>query len=167
MPPRGPQQLRNGLSLFMQRESTLQYLKSKFSAFATSSGPTLDAYDLDRFLTRGSYLFYDSYLDSPPSTEAVADLVKRGVPRWPLINRGIVNEAFAFLSTRRARGLATPRQARYLRSMGHPHPWSVLAVDVSEQLRRLRKGERLEPKKKCPGGRRNHSGTQRSINYYD
>jgi hypothetical protein len=125
----------------LPRSKTLRYLQAKLSAIAESRGTPLDAYDLDRFLVRLPLRFYDAYLDSPPSVESVETLVEAGVPRWPLVNRGIVNEVAGLLAARRARGLATPKQARYLRYRGHPRPWSVRFEDVSEQLRRLRKGE--------------------------
>ena len=127
----------------MQRESTLDLLRRKLSAIAESGGAPLDPYDVDRFLTRGSLCFYDSYLDSPPTVESVRTLVKAGVPEWPLVNKGIVNETFALLKARRERGLSTVRQARLLKSRGHPRPWSVLFVHVDGELRRLREGRRL------------------------
>jgi hypothetical protein len=122
------------------RRKTLRYLRAKRAAIASSSGSTLDPYDLDRFLTRQPHRFYDGYLDSPPSSAQVAALVEAGVPRWPLINRGIVGEVFDLLRARRERGLVTPRQARLLRDLGHPMPWSVTFMDVDEELRRLKEG---------------------------
>ena len=124
----------------MQRENTLHYLRRKLSAIAATGGSPLDAYDLDRFLVREPARFYDPYLDSEPWPESVRTLVRAGCPSWPLINKGIVNEVFHLLAARRERGLATVRQARYLRERGHPRPWSVRFEDVSTELRRLRKG---------------------------
>jgi hypothetical protein len=121
----------------LARNKTLAYLRAKWEAVANSSGLAFDVYDLDSFLVRVPMRFWDDYLDSPPTIESVETLVRIGIPRWPLINRGTVNEVFALLAARRERGLATPRQARLLRDRGHPRPWSVLFVDVSEQLRRL------------------------------
>jgi hypothetical protein len=125
------------------RRKTIEYLRAKHAAIAASGGTALDPYDLDRFLTRGPLRFWDAYLDSPPSSAQVEALVKAGVPRWPLINKGIVNEVFALLAARRERGLATPRQARLLRDLGHARPWSVHFMDVEGELRRLREGRRL------------------------
>jgi hypothetical protein len=124
----------------MQRENTLHYLRRKLSAIAATGGSPLDAYDLDRFLVREPARFYDPYLDSEPSPESVRTLVRAGCPSWPLINKGIVNEVFALLMVRRERGLATVRQARYLRDRGHPRPWSVRFEDVSTELCRLKEG---------------------------
>jgi hypothetical protein len=125
------------------RSKTLGYLRSKLEAISNSSAPVPDPYDLDRFVTRTPTRFYDSYLDSPPSSASVAALVEAGVPRWSLINRGIVNEVFDLLRARRERGLASVRQARYLHALGHACPWSVLFTDVSGELRRLKEGRRL------------------------
>jgi hypothetical protein len=142
LPPHDPRR-RDGLTQFMHLETTVELLRRKLSAIAESGGSPLDPYDLDRFLTRETFLFYDSYLDSPPTVESVRTLVKAGVPAWPLVNKGIVNETFALLKARRERGLSTVRQARLLRERGHPRPWSVLFVHVEGELRRLREGRRL------------------------
>jgi hypothetical protein len=125
------------------RRKTVEYLRNKFEAIARLGGSPLDAYDLDRFLIRLPSRYYDPYLDSAPSAASVSALVRMGCPRWPLVNRGIVNEVFDLLRVRRERGLASPRQARYLRARGHPRPWAVLGVDVSDELSRLREGKRL------------------------
>jgi hypothetical protein len=122
---------------------TFAYLRSKLEAIANSGGSPLDAYDLDRFLTRRTHLFYDSYLDSAPTVESVRTLVKLGVPRWSLVNKGIFNEVFDLLRVRRQWGFASVRQARYLRDRKHPRPRSVLGTDVSGELRRLKEGRRL------------------------
>ena len=114
------------------RRKTVEYLRNKFEAIARLGGSPLDAYDLDRFLIRLPSRYYDPYLDSAPSAASVSALVRMGCPRWPLVNR-----------VRRERGLASPRQARYLRARGHPRPWAVLGVDVSDELSRLREGKRL------------------------
>jgi hypothetical protein len=125
------------------RSKTFAYLRSKLEAIANSPGGALDAYDLDLFLIRGPMRFWDDYLDSPPSVESVRALVEAGVPRWALVNRGIVNEVEALLAARRERRLATLRRARYLRDRGHPRSWSVRAQDVSAELRRLKEGRGL------------------------
>ena len=88
---------------------------------------------MDWFLVRLLLRYYDPYFDSAPSAASVSALVKLGCPRWPLVNKGIVNETFALLKARRERGLASPRAARYLREHGHPRPWAVLFVDVSDE----------------------------------
>jgi hypothetical protein len=126
-----------------QRESTLRYLRSKLSAISAARGAPLDPYDLDRFVIRTPLRFYDAYLDSAPTSAQVETLVKAGGPRWPLINKGIVGEVFTLLAARRDRGLATVRQARLLRALGHRRPWSVAFVDVDEELRRLKEGRSL------------------------
>jgi len=127
----------------MQKESTLDSLRRKLSAIAASGGSPLDAYDLDRFLVWLPLRYYDPYLDSPPSVESVRTLVKLGVPRWSLVNKGIFNEVFDLLRVRRQWGFASVRQARYLRDRKHPRPRSVLGTDVSGELRRLKEGRRL------------------------
>jgi hypothetical protein len=99
----------------------------------------LSPYDVDRFLALGPYYFYDPALDGPPTVESVERLVKLGVPRWPLTNKGTVNEVFSLLEARRSRGLASVPQARLLRARGHPRPWAVLFVDVGAELYRLRR----------------------------
>jgi hypothetical protein len=86
-------------------------LRRKLSAIAASGGSPRDAYDLDRFLVRLPLRYYDSDLDSPPTVQQVNTLVKLGVPRWPLINRGIVGEVFALLKARRENGLSSVAQA--------------------------------------------------------
>jgi hypothetical protein len=115
------------------RSKTFAYLFAKHAAISNSTGSPLDPCDLDRFLVRLPSCYYDAYLDSSPSAASVSTLVKLGCPRWPLVNKGIVNETFALLKARRERGLASPRAARYLREHGHPRPWAVLFVDVSDE----------------------------------
>ena len=83
--------------------------------------------------------YYDPYLDSAPS----AELVRAACPSWPLINKGLANEVFHLLAARKERGLASLRQARYLRDRGHPRPWSVRFENVSTELHRLKEGQRL------------------------
>jgi hypothetical protein len=102
----------------MQRKSTLDLLRRKLEAIAGGLNvPLRDPLDLDGFLIRGGIpRFYDPYLDSPPSTKSVATLVRLGVPSWPLVNRGVVNEGFSLLAARRESGLSTVRQARLLRA---------------------------------------------------
>lgn len=125
----------------MQRENTLQHLRRKLEAIAEPlGGSAIDPYDLDRFLTRLPFRFYDFYLDSPPSVESVETLVRLGVPRWALVSRGVVGEVASLLAARRKRGLASVRQARLLRARGHPRPWSVRFEDVGAELYRLGEG---------------------------
>jgi hypothetical protein len=125
------------------RRKTFEYLRAKHAAISNSGGSPLDAYDLDLFLVRLPDRYWDSYLDSVPSVESVNELVEAAVPRWPLVSRGAVNEVNDFLAARRARGLATIRQTRLLRDLGHPRPGAVLFVDVSTELRCLLEGRRL------------------------
>jgi hypothetical protein len=106
----------------MQKESTLDSLRRKLSAIAASGGSPLDAYDFDRFLVRLPLRYYDSDLDSPPTVQQVNTLVKLGVPRWPLINQGTVNETWALLEARRSKGLASVPQARLCATEGTPAP---------------------------------------------
>jgi hypothetical protein len=156
LPSRGPQQLREGLIQFMlelntseePRRKTFEYLRAKHAAISNSGGSPLDAYDLDRFLVRLPSCYYDAYLDSPPSAASISALTRLGVPRWPLVNKGIVNEVAGLLAARRERGLATVRQSHYLRARGHPRPRSVRFEDVSTELRRLREG-RLKREEAC------------------
>ena len=125
------------------RSKTFAYLFAKHAAISNSSGSPLDPYDLDRFLVRLPSCYYDAYLDSLPSAASISALTRLGVPRWPLVNKGIVNEVFDLLRVRRERGLASVRQARLLRDLGHPRPGAVFFVDVSTELRCLLKGRRL------------------------
>ena len=89
------------------RSKTFEYLRAKLAAIANSGGSALDAYDLDRFLIRLALRYYDPYLDSAPSAASVSTLVKPGCPRWPLVNKGIVNAVFDLLRVRRERGFAS------------------------------------------------------------
>jgi hypothetical protein len=128
----------------MQGENTLHYLRRKLSAISEGRGSVFDPYDLDRFQIRLPLHYHDSYLDSPPSEEAVRELEEEGCPRWPLVSKGSVNQATAFLAFRRNRRLASPVQARLLRAQGHPRPWSVRETDVSRELVQLQEGRRRE-----------------------
>jgi hypothetical protein len=123
----------------MREKTTLESLRRKLSVIAESYGMALAPYDVDRFLALGPYDFYDPVLDGPPSVESVERLVRLGIPRWPLINKGTVAEVFSLLEARRSKGLASVPQARLLRDRGHPRPWAVLFVDVGAELYRLRK----------------------------
>jgi len=108
-----------------QRENTLSSLRRKLSEVArVGIGAARDPLDLDSFLSLGvgQYLFSDPYLRSPPSPKSVETLTRLGCPAWPLVNRGVVNEVFALLKTRRKKGLASPRQAQLLRDLGHTKP---------------------------------------------
>jgi hypothetical protein len=138
----------------MHLETTVELLRRKLSAIAATRGSPLDLLDLDRFLTRQPLRFDDSYLDSPPSSAQVEALVRAGVPRWPLVNKGIVREVFDLLRARRERGLATPRQARLLRDLGYSRPWSVTFVDVDAELSRLtgRREKIINSEKSVPEG---------------
>ena len=99
----------------MQKKTTVELLRRKLSTISETYGMALAPYDVDRFLSLGSYHFYDPTLDAAPTVESVETLVKLGVPRWPLTNKGTVNEVFAILDARRSRGLASAPQARLLR----------------------------------------------------
>jgi hypothetical protein len=130
------------------RSKTFAYLFAKHAAISNSGGSPLDPYDLDRFLVRLPSCYYDAYLDSSPSAASVSALTRLEVRRWPLVNKGIVNEVASLLAARRERGLAIVRQSHYLRAGGHPRPWSVRFEDVSAKLRRLREG-RLKREEAC------------------
>jgi hypothetical protein len=123
----------------MREKTTLQALRRKLSVIAESYGMALAPYDVDRFLALGPYAFYDPVMDGPPSVESVERLVRLGIPRHPLINRGTVAEVFAILDARRSKGLASVPQARLLRDRRHPRPWAVLFTEVGSELYRLRK----------------------------
>jgi hypothetical protein len=123
----------------MREKTTVELLKRKLAELTATSGMALSPYDVDRFLALGPYHFYDPALDGPPTVESVETLVKLGVPRWPLTNKGTVAEVFSLLEARRLRGLASVPQARLLRDRGHPRPWTVLFADVGSELYRLRR----------------------------
>jgi hypothetical protein len=138
LPPHDPRR-RDGLTQFMHLETTVEQLRRKLSTISETYGMALAPYDVDRFLALGPYYFYDAALDGPPTVESVETLVKLGVPRWPLTNKGTVAEVFAILDARRSKGLASVPQARLLRDKGHPRPWAVLFTEVGSELYRLRR----------------------------
>src|SRR6516165_8975830 len=123
----------------MQKKTTVESLRRKLSTISETYGMALAPYDIDRFLALGPYHFYDPTLDAAPTVESVETLVKLGVSRWPLTNKGTVNEVFAILDARRSRGLAGVPQARLLRDRGHPRPRAVLFSEVGSELLRLRR----------------------------
>jgi hypothetical protein len=102
----------------MRKIDTSEPGHSKLAPFSDVDGTALaDQLDIDRFLSLGSYRFYDALLDAPPSDERVATLVRLGIPRPFLINRGTVRETFALLEARRSArtrhrrpGAAPPRR---------------------------------------------------------
>ena len=68
---------------------------------------------------------------------SIAALVLLGIPDWPLINKGTVNAVYSLLRRRAVAGLATLGEARALRALGHPRPWSVTSIDARDELDRL------------------------------
>ena len=100
------------------RSKTVDYLRAKLEAIGGGArGPVVDPYDLDRLLTRLPNRFYDCYLDGPSTVNSVEALARLGVSRWALVSRGVVVEVFELIKARRSRGLASIRQARYLREV--------------------------------------------------
>jgi hypothetical protein len=122
----------------MHLETTVELLKRKFETLAGSRPARSDPFDLDRLLVRAPLFFNDRYLDAPPSARSVSALVEAGCPAWALVSRGVVNRVAALLSARQNQGLASIPAARSLAAAGHPCPWSVLDLDVAEELDRLR-----------------------------
>jgi len=70
------------------RSKTFAYLRSKLEAIANSGGSPLDAYDLDRFLTRGptSSTILTSIL--PPRWSRLRRSSRRGFPGGPWLTGG-------------------------------------------------------------------------------
>ena len=150
----------------MQKKTTVEQLLRELSTISETFGMALAPYDVDRFLSLGSYHFYDPTLDAAPTVESVETLVKLGVPRWFLTNKGTVSEVFAILDARRSRGLASVPQARLLRDRGHPRPWAVLFSEVGSELVRLRR-EKEELDKKCASAGTNQPRHSKKHQFYD
>jgi hypothetical protein len=64
----------------MQERYTAESRRNKLSPFPSPSVPALESLDLDRFLARGPYVFWDPALDAAPSAKEVATLARLGVP---------------------------------------------------------------------------------------
>jgi hypothetical protein len=123
----------------MQERYTSETRRDKLSSVAAADGRALEPLDVDQFLSRGPYYFYDPDLDAPPRKPDVERLARLGIPRSFLINAGTILEASTLLDARRSRNLASPRQARLLQRQGHERAWSIKFTDVGAELRRLKK----------------------------
>jgi hypothetical protein len=124
---------------FMRSKTTFELLRRKLATLSESYGRARSPYDVDRFLALGPYYFYDRVLDGPPRVAEVERLVRLGIPRYPLVNKGTVDEVISLSETRRSKGLASVPQARLLRDRGHPRPWAVRFTDVASELHHLRR----------------------------
>jgi superfamily II DNA or RNA helicase len=99
----------------------------------------IDPFNVDAWLA-SEHVFYDSYLRSAPTVKQLEYLTRVGLNPRLLKNRGLVNGVFDMLKLRRSRGLATVKQARFLKRHGHPNPWRVPFDLVNHELANLRSG---------------------------
>jgi hypothetical protein len=83
--------------------------------------------------------FYDPRLLQPPTERQLETLTRLGIHPAYLKNRGTVNGAFDILKVRWNRNLATVKQARYLRRLGHEKPWCATFEEAHQFIDERRK----------------------------
>lgn len=122
------------LEVCAQRE---EKLRAELAANSRRKGRTIDAVEFCLSLHDISLAEYAPTMGwhgKPPSEGQIRVLDKAGFDPDSIRDRGHASAIIDVLMTRRRLGLATPRQLRYLRQLGHPSPETATFQEANEFL---------------------------------
>lgn len=124
----------------LSRETTAdreEKLRAELAAHAMRRGRMIDAVEFCLSLHDVSLAEYEPTMgwhEKRPSAGQLSMLSDAGFDTRTIRDRGHASAIIDCLVTRRRQGMATPKQVRYLRSLGHPSPESATFEEASEFL---------------------------------